>query len=116
MEVRILQTGDAAAFKSIRLAALRECPTAFSASYEEECDIALEQTAERLAPNQDRAVFGAFDGERTANAAAIALYESAGFEPFGVEHGFMLVDGVLHDELHMARFIARDEARFTPRR
>lgn len=166
MELRVLQSADVAAFRELRLAALRECPTAFSSSYEEECDVPLEQAAERLAPNQDRAVFGAFDGDRlvgtlglyreqmrklrhkaviwgvyvepayrgrgvartlleralahaaqmpdlrkvtlgvnTANAAALALYKSAGFEPFGLERGFMLVDGVLHDELHLARSI-----------
>jgi RimJ/RimL family protein N-acetyltransferase len=169
MEIRILERDDAAAFRALRLAALRECPTAFSSSYEEECDIPLAQAAERMAPNRGRAVFGAFNGgdlvgtlgiyrerkrkldhkaviwgvyvapalrgrgiarqllERalayaasmpgllritlglnTANAAAIALYESAGFEPFGLERGFMRVDGVLHDELHMARPIARE--------
>lgn len=166
MDLRILQSGDIAAFKALRLAALRECPTAFSSSYEEECDIPLEQAAERLVPNPDRAIFGAFDGEdlvgtlglyredkrklkhkgviwgvyvapafrgrgvgrmlleralahatsmpdllqlslgvNTANAAAIALYRSAGFERFGLERGFMRVDGVLHDELHMVRSI-----------
>jgi RimJ/RimL family protein N-acetyltransferase len=46
-------------------------------------------------------------GVNTENTAAIALYESLGFETFGVERGFMLVDGVLHDELHMVRTVAR---------
>ena len=161
--VRILQADDAEVFRAFRLGALQECPTAFSSSYEEECDIPLPQAAARLAPDRDRAVFGAFDGERlvgstglvrerprklahkaviwgvyvapafrqrgvgrtlmqhalehaasmpgllrvtlgvnTANAAAIALYKSVGFEPFGLERAFLLVDGVLHDELHMA--------------
>lgn len=170
MEVRILGSSDAAAFKTLRLAALRECPTAFSSSYEEERDIPLEQTGERLNPNRDAAVFGAFSGDNlvgtvgiyrenarklahkaviwgvyvapafrgrgvarallqrvlahaaampnllqvtlgvnTENAAAIGLYRSEGFEPFGVERGFMLVDGVLYDEIHMARRV--DEAR-----
>jgi RimJ/RimL family protein N-acetyltransferase len=45
-------------------------------------------------------------GVNTENTAAIALYRSEGFEPFGLERGFMLVDGTLHDELHMARSIA----------
>ena len=167
----MLQAGDAEAFRTFRLAALRECPTAFSSSYEEECDVPLPQAAARLAPDRDRAVFGAFDGERlvgsvglqrerprklahkaliwgvyvapafrqrgigrtllqhalahaasmpgllrvtlgvnTANSAAIALYESVGFEPFGLERAFLLVDGVLHDELHMAFDIERDGA------
>jgi RimJ/RimL family protein N-acetyltransferase len=162
MELRTIDSTDAAAFKALRLAALRECPTAFSSSYEEECDIPLAESAQRLAPNRDRAIFGAFDGgdlvatvglqredrrklahkaviwgvyvapsfrrrgvgrlllERalaharsmsdvlqvtlgvnTANTAAIRLYESLGFEQFGLERGFLRVDGVLYDELHM---------------
>jgi ribosomal protein S18 acetylase RimI-like enzyme len=35
------------------------------------------------------------------NAAAIRLYESAGFKAFGREPGALLVDGVLHDEILM---------------
>jgi hypothetical protein len=168
MELRVLESGDVAAFTTLRLAALRECPTAFSSSYEEECDIPLARRAEHMTPNDDRAIFGAFEGENlvgtvglyreshrklahkaviwgvyvtpsfrlrgvgrllleralahaasmrgllqvtlgvnTENAAAIALYESLGFETFGVERGFMLVDGVLHDELHMVRPVLR---------
>ena len=37
------------------------------------------------------------------NAAAIALYESCGFQIFGREVGALLCDGTLHDELHMIR-------------
>jgi RimJ/RimL family protein N-acetyltransferase len=37
-----------------------------------------------------------------ANAPAIALYQSIGFAPFGIERGYLQVDGVLHDEIHMA--------------
>lgn len=36
-----------------------------------------------------------------SNKAAIGLYKSMGFEPFGHEPDAMLVDGELHDELHM---------------
>ena len=71
MELRVLQPDDAAAFRALRLAALRECPTAFSSSYEEECDIPLGQAAERLAPNENRAVFGAFDEERLVGTLGI---------------------------------------------
>ncbi len=36
-----------------------------------------------------------------SNAAAIALYESLGFECFGREAGALKIGEVLHDELHM---------------
>ncbi len=168
MDVRVLGAEDASAFQALRLDALRECPTAFSSSYEEECDLALSRVAERLTPTPERAVFGAFEngalvgttglqrecarklahkafvwgvyvappfrkrgvarlllrealahaalmpglrqvnlGANSANPASIALYRSAGFEPFGVEKGFLLVDGVLYDEIHMALVIAK---------
>jgi RimJ/RimL family protein N-acetyltransferase len=45
-------------------------------------------------------------GVNTANTAAIALYESVGFEKFGLERGFLRVNGVLHDELHMVLALA----------
>jgi ribosomal protein S18 acetylase RimI-like enzyme len=35
------------------------------------------------------------------NSNAIRLYESVGFETFGREPGALLIDGQLHDELHM---------------
>lgn len=35
------------------------------------------------------------------NQAAIDLYRKLGFVPYGLEPGYMLVDGQLHDELHM---------------
>lgn len=173
MELRTIGPDDAAAFKALRLAALRECPTAFSSSYEEECDIPLAEAAQRLAPNRDRAIFGAFEGDElvatvglqreagrklahkaiiwgvyvapsfrergigrklleralahattmpdllqvtlgvnTTNTAAIALYESVGFEQFGLERGFLRVDGVLYDELHlMLRLTPREPPR-----
>jgi RimJ/RimL family protein N-acetyltransferase len=166
VEIRTLQSGDVAVFRAVRLSALQECPTAFSSSYEEECDLPLQRLAERLTPTDDHAVFGAFEagalvgtvgiqrerprklahkaviwgvyvvpafrrhgvgrlllehalahaatmprllqvtlGVNAANPASIALYKSVGFEPFGLERSFMLVEGVLHDELHMARSI-----------
>lgn len=40
-------------------------------------------------------------GVNVSNAAAIALYADLGFRSFAVERGFMLVEGVLHDEMHM---------------
>jgi hypothetical protein len=38
-----------------------------------------------------------------ASASAIAMYRAAGFEPFGVERAFLVVDGVSQDLIHMVR-------------
>lgn len=163
MLIRRLESSDAAAYRTLRLDALREFPSAFSSSYEEECDTPLAIIAERLARGSGRDLFGAFHGDELVgmvvvaresgiklrhkacirgmvvsaacqgkgvgrqlleralacvatmdgvrkvtlsvtggNAPAIALYTSAGFEPFGCEQGATLVDGVLYDELLMA--------------
>ncbi len=162
MHVRRLTPDDAAAFHALRLAGLQDTPSAFGSSHAEERDMPPARIAERLAPAQDRGIFGAFDGERltglcalgresavkashkgfvwgmvvspharrggvgrallaealalarsvaalrqvnlcvnAGNAAAIRLYESAGFKAFGREPGALLVDGVLHDEILM---------------
>ena len=58
--VRKLTSADAAAFQALRLQGLRECPSAFASSYEEECELPLSVVSERLEPRGDRAVFGAF--------------------------------------------------------
>jgi len=163
VEIRSLGPADAGAFQALRLRGLRECPTAFASSYEEEYGNELAVVAERLVEGPNHAILGAFDGstligvvglqrERPTklahkahlwgmyvapefrrkgvgrrlveqalkrasamdgvrqvnlsgnanNPAAIALYEALGFRSFGVERGFILVDGVLHDEMHMA--------------
>ncbi len=166
MQVRDLVAEDAPAFQGLRLAALRECPSAFASSYEEEQTMPIGLVAERLVAKADRCVLGAWIGSdlvgmlglqreqmrklahkafiwgmyvapsvrrrgvgrrlidhavlragsmngvrqinlgvNAANLQAIALYEAAGFSAFGVERGFMLLDGDLHDELHMVRNI-----------
>ncbi|MGQ0612667.1 MAG: GNAT family N-acetyltransferase [Planctomycetaceae bacterium] len=43
-------------------------------------------------------------GVNANNSAALALYESCGFERFGLERQFLLLDGVAQDEIHMVRF------------
>ena len=40
-------------------------------------------------------------GVHSRSGPAIRLYESLGFEAFGIEKGFMCVDGQLQDEMHM---------------
>jgi ribosomal protein S18 acetylase RimI-like enzyme len=68
MLIRRLLPADAAAFLALRLAALRECPSAFSSSYEEECDTPLAEIEQRFAPG-GRNLFGAFDGEALVGMA-----------------------------------------------
>ncbi len=165
-QIRELGPDDALAFQALRLAALRECPSAFASSYEEEHDTPIAVVAERMSARADRCVLGAWVesdlvgmlglqreemrklahkafiwgmyvaprvrrrdvgrqliadallraasmsgvrqvnlGVNAANAEAIAFYEAAGFTSFGVERGFMLLDGELHDEIHMVRNI-----------
>jgi ribosomal protein S18 acetylase RimI-like enzyme len=41
-------------------------------------------------------------GVNAANQAALALYTCMGFEEFAREPEFMLLDGTLYDEIHMA--------------
>jgi ribosomal protein S18 acetylase RimI-like enzyme len=166
MAIRKLLPEDAAAFQSIRLRGLLECPEAFSSSYAEERDTPLQIIAQRLTSKPDGAVFGSFLGpdlvgvigvEResriklshkasiwgmyvapehrlkgmgralvdqalqhaahsltvqliqlgvnTHNAAAIALYESMGFLTYGTELGFLMLDGVSHDQHLMSRHV-----------
>ena len=166
MRIRELGRDDAPAFQALRLAALRDCPSAFASSYEEEHETPIALVAERLAAKSGRCVLGAWLesdlvgmlglmreemqklahkafiwgmyvapsarrrgvgrqlvdralsraasmtgvrqvnlGVNGANFGAIALYEAVGFTSFGVERGFMLLDGELHDEIHMVRNI-----------
>ena len=59
--VRDLTGTDAAAFQTIRLRSLKDHPEAFAAAYEDEKDIPLEQTVERLdQPTTERFVLGAW--------------------------------------------------------
>lgn len=58
MPIRRLLPSDAAAYQALRLAALLECPSAFTSSHEEECGLSHEEVAANLAV---RHMFGAFE-------------------------------------------------------
>ena len=64
MHVRQLTPSDASSFQTLRLEGLKETPTSFASSYEEEVRRSPDDIANRLAARDDRAVFGAFEGLR----------------------------------------------------
>ena len=71
MLIRRLVPSDALAFQTLRLAALRDCPSAFSSSYEQECDTPLAAIEANLAPDSGRNLFGAFDGGELAGMVGV---------------------------------------------
>jgi ribosomal protein S18 acetylase RimI-like enzyme len=172
MEIRFLTSQDVTAYRDLRLYALRESPTAFVSSYEQEAQFSLADFAARLRPNNDAAggVFGAFS-DRTqligmlgfsreqrpkrahvgslwsmyvlpefrgqsvgsalldraithaqgldglqqivlsvtaGNVAASALYQSRGFEIFGLERDSLCVDGTYFDEEYLVLRLPAD--------
>jgi ribosomal protein S18 acetylase RimI-like enzyme len=71
--IRALAPSDAALWLTLRLRALREHPTAFLASEEEDTRLGVAGVAERLASPHDRAVtIGAFDGDALVGSVGIA--------------------------------------------
>lgn len=74
--IRQLGPEDAAIFRWLRLQGLRECPTAFAASFEEEEKISVNEIARRLAASLDNWVLGALaDGEL---AGVVGFYREQG--------------------------------------
>ena len=160
MQVRRLAPADARAFRTLRLRGLREHPTAFTSSHDEDLQQPLQVAMARL-ESPLYASWGAFEGgelygivglERETraknrhkatvvgmyvapevtgqgvgrallqallaharaeglaslvltvtegNAAAVALYESAGFRSFGIEPDAIRVGGRPHAKNHM---------------
>lgn len=64
MNIRFLTAQDVVAYRDLRLHALRESPTAFASSYEQEVGWSVADFAARLRPHNDPAngVWGVFDG------------------------------------------------------
>lgn len=62
MHARRITPADAAAYQAVRLEGLREAPSAFTASFEEETATPLCEVERRLAPGSGRDYFGVFDG------------------------------------------------------
>jgi ribosomal protein S18 acetylase RimI-like enzyme len=58
--IRILDSRDASAFQRLRLRGLAEIPEAFASSFEEECELTLDETGQRLDDQASGVVLGAF--------------------------------------------------------
>jgi len=71
MQIRRLTPADATAFQPLRLAALREAPSAFGSSYEEEVAFPASVIEGRLAEKPDRGPFGAFEGNELVGLVAL---------------------------------------------
>ena len=61
--VQILAAEDAAAYRTLRLEGLRDSPTTFAASYEDEMHLTTDDVARRIAPTDHSWVLGAFDDD-----------------------------------------------------
>jgi RimJ/RimL family protein N-acetyltransferase len=64
LHVRPLTADDAPAYRTLRLEALAQHPTAYVTTYEEDAALTTEQLRERLTPSETARTFGAFEGER----------------------------------------------------
>ncbi len=71
MEIRKLESTDAAAFRRVRLAGLHESPAAFGQTAEEFAALPEDEIAGRLAPATDRVVLGAFEGDELVGVAGL---------------------------------------------
>jgi len=66
MNIRFLDSNDLVAYRNLRLAGLKESPTAFGSSYAEEVELPLTEFEARMRPrgNPDNGIFGAFVEDR----------------------------------------------------
>lgn len=63
MQIRPLAATDFAAYRTIRLQALAENPSAYVTAYEEDAALTEEQLRERLTPSDSSQTFGVFAGQ-----------------------------------------------------
>lgn len=71
MLIRRLNSHDADTYWALRLEGLREAPSAFTASFEEESERPVSEIARRLAPESGGNYFGAYEGDTLVAIARV---------------------------------------------
>lgn len=71
MKVRQLEPKDAEAYRSLRLEALQESPSAFASSYEEEKKQSAEAYQKSFADQTESFTFGAFEGSQLVGVVTL---------------------------------------------
>jgi ribosomal protein S18 acetylase RimI-like enzyme len=77
MNIRILNESDARLYQELRLSALKINPEAFGSTYEREVKFSLETVVERLKPDKDNFVLGAFDDSGSLFGIVTFMRESS---------------------------------------
>lgn len=75
--LRRLTPADAAAYRTVRLRGLRECPSAFGSSYSTEAKRSLDTFTQRLEPTADTWTFGAFDTDQLVGVVTLCRFPNA---------------------------------------
>lgn len=75
--VRVLNAEDADAFRALRLEGLRDSPTAFGASYDDELQFTQGELVHRIDPTDNSWILGAFD-EQNVLIGCIGWYRARG--------------------------------------
>ena len=71
VQLRPLTPADAAAYHMLRLEALREHPTAYVTTYNEDAALTTEHLHQRLTPSEATQTFGAFEGDELVGIATL---------------------------------------------
>src|SRR5688572_21582689 len=84
---------DAAAFRDLRLEALRTSPTAFSADYDASANQPITHWQERLQPNENSVVFFAEADSKLVGMCGLARESSPKVRHFGIIWGVYVSAG-----------------------
>jgi hypothetical protein len=104
---RNIHKEEAEQFRELRLKGLLNDPGAFSSSYEEVVHQSAEYYKERIGDTEDNYILGAYDENNrlVSNTSAKRLYESLGFQTFGIEKNALRINDEFHDDALMTLHI-----------